>query len=53
MGKPEYLSHSIVTELDVASDLSKSVQPVTFQDGHLCLRVTMPPPSVAALEFAY
>jgi len=52
LGKPEYLSAPIVAELDLASQLTKELHPVIFQDGLLRLDVTMPPQSVVALEFA-
>jgi xylan 1,4-beta-xylosidase len=53
LGKPDYLSASMVAELDAASRLHKESQPVTRQGGTLRLDVSMPPQSVAAVEFAY
>ncbi len=52
LGKPDYLSGSMVAELDAASRLHNESQPVNWQEETLRLEVTMPPQSVAAVEFA-
>jgi xylan 1,4-beta-xylosidase len=52
MGEPGYLSADLVAELNAASCLRNEVQPVAFKDGVLALDVTMPPQSVAAIQFA-
>lgn len=52
MGKPDYLSTSMVDELHAVSRLQKLAQPQQLQDGILRFEVTMPPQSVAAVEFA-
>ncbi len=53
MGKPEYLSPSIVQDLNAASCLTKVDLPFTMEDGTLTCALKMPPQSVAsvALEF--
>jgi xylan 1,4-beta-xylosidase len=53
MGKPEYLSAAIVSDLKLASTLATTPQPVTCEDGLLQLDLTMPPQSVAAIELHY
>jgi xylan 1,4-beta-xylosidase len=53
MGKPEYLSAAMVSELGAVSRLRKDAQPITFDGGISHLELTMPPLSVAAIEFAY
>jgi xylan 1,4-beta-xylosidase len=53
LGRPEYLTGSMVAELDAASRLQKEVHPVVLHEGILRLDVIMPPQSVAAIEFAY
>jgi xylan 1,4-beta-xylosidase len=53
MGKPNYLSAAMLTELDVASRLCREEQTMSFKGGTLDLDVSMPPQSVATIEFAY
>ena len=53
LGKPDYLSGSMIAELDASSRLHKESHPVIRQRGTLRLDVSMPPQSVAAVEFAY
>ncbi len=53
LGRPDYLSGSMVAELHTASHLHKEIQPVILQEGGMRLEVTMPPQSVAAVELAY
>jgi xylan 1,4-beta-xylosidase len=53
MGKPNYLSAAMVTELDDASRLRPEEQSMAFKDGALNLDVSMPPQSVVSIEFAY
>jgi xylan 1,4-beta-xylosidase len=53
IGKPEYLSAEMVAQLDAASQL-KSEQQLFARDGEkFRVDVTMPPQSVAAIEFLY
>lgn len=52
MGKPEYLSTSMVTELDAASVLRSEVQPMAYEGGQYQLEVALPPQSVAAIRLA-
>ena len=53
MGKPEYLSAAMITELDVASRLRPEALTMAISDGALNLEVSMPPQSVATIQFAY
>jgi hypothetical protein len=53
MGRPEYLSAAMVVELGTASCMRKDAQLMTFEDGMSHLELTMPPQSVAAIEFVY
>jgi xylan 1,4-beta-xylosidase len=53
LGSPAYLSASMVTELEAASRLRKEDQPLLSHDGILQLHLTLPPQSVAAIEFSY
>ena len=54
MGEPEYLSPLQVSQLESASVLARDAQPLLYQDGHIDLKVDLPPQSVASitLEFA-
>jgi xylan 1,4-beta-xylosidase len=53
MGAPTYLSAAMVEELDVASGLRAEKLTLGFSAGTLSLEVSMPPQSVATIEFAY
>jgi xylan 1,4-beta-xylosidase len=53
MGKPEYLSETMVNELDVVSRLRPAKQTMAFSDGVVNLEVSMPPQSVATVQFTY
>lgn len=56
LGKPEYLSAAMVTELDALSRLRTEVQPVVRDGkdgGTVRLDVTMPPQAVAAIQLTY
>jgi xylan 1,4-beta-xylosidase len=53
LGRPHYLSASMVTELEAASRLRTEAQLLVSQDAMLRLQVTLPPQSVAAVEFSY
>ena len=54
MREPEYLSPLQVSQLEAASVLARDAQPLLCQDGHIDLKVDLPPQSVASitLEFA-
>jgi hypothetical protein len=52
MGKPEYLSAAMVSELDEASGLQSVAQSMTHENGQYRLEVALPPQSVAAIRFA-
>lgn len=52
MGKPDYLTGSMVAELKSASCLNREPQPIALENNALRMEVTMPPQSVAAIEFA-
>jgi xylan 1,4-beta-xylosidase len=52
MGKPEYLSAGMVSELDEASTLQLEAQPMIYESGQYQVEVTLPPQSVAAIRFA-
>jgi xylan 1,4-beta-xylosidase len=52
LGKPEYLTGSMIAELEAASRLQKEGQAASLHEGRLRWDVTMPPQSVAAIEFA-
>jgi xylan 1,4-beta-xylosidase len=52
MGKPEYLSAAMVSELDEASGLQSVAQSMTHENGQYRLEVALPPHSVAAIRFA-
>ena len=53
MGKPEYLSGAMVTELGDVSKLKTEAQTITFRDGALDLEVAMPPQSVASINVSF
>jgi xylan 1,4-beta-xylosidase len=53
MGKPEHLSETMVNELDVASRLRPAKQTMAFSDGAVNLEVSMPPQSVATIQFTH
>ena len=53
MGRPEHLSATMVNELDVASRLRSEKQTMALSDGTLDLEVSLPPQSVATIQFAY
>jgi xylan 1,4-beta-xylosidase len=52
MGKPEYLSAGMVSELDEASTLQPEAQPMVYESGQYQVEVTLPAQSVAAIRFA-
>lgn len=52
MGKPEYLSTAMVSELEAASALRSEAQPMTSERGEYQLEVAMPPQSVATIRLA-
>jgi xylan 1,4-beta-xylosidase len=51
MGRPEYLSAAMVEELHEASRLQKTEQAVKLIEGAATFEVSMPPQSVAMIEF--
>jgi xylan 1,4-beta-xylosidase len=53
LGKPEYLSAATVAELKAASLLKEETLDFSHQDGVLNLRLSMPPQSVASIQFCY
>jgi xylan 1,4-beta-xylosidase len=52
IGKPDYLSNEMVTQLDTASQLKSEAQPFARDGNGLHIEVAMPPQSVAAIEFS-
>jgi xylan 1,4-beta-xylosidase len=50
MGKPDYLSESMVAELDAASRLTTEQQPLSYGDRRLRFDVSLPPQSVASIR---
>lgn len=50
LGKPQYLSAAMVEELNEASKLQRTGQPIEVIDGVATLQVAMPPQSVAMIE---
>jgi xylan 1,4-beta-xylosidase len=50
MGKPDYLSESMVAELDAASRLTTEQQPLSYGDRRLRFEVSLPPQSVASIR---
>ena len=53
LGKPEYLSAAMVSELDTLSRLQTEVQPVVRDGETFRLEVTMPPQAVAAIQLTF
>jgi xylan 1,4-beta-xylosidase len=53
MGKPDYLSAAIVAELESVSNLRKDAQAFHAEGGGFTFDVTMPPQSVAAIQWRY
>jgi len=53
IGKPEYLSAEMVAQLDAASQLKPEAQPVARDSRGFRIDVTMPPQSIAAIEFSH
>jgi xylan 1,4-beta-xylosidase len=52
MGKPEYLNAAMVAELNDASRLREETVLTTFENDTISIEVSMPPQSVAAIQFA-
>jgi xylan 1,4-beta-xylosidase len=52
MGKPEYLSAAMVEELNDVSRLRDEANSTSFENDSLSIEVSMPPQSVAAIQFA-
>ena len=54
MGEPEYLSPPQVSQLEAASVLTRDLQPLICDHGHIDFKVHLPPQSVASItiEFA-
>jgi xylan 1,4-beta-xylosidase len=50
LGKPQYLSAAMVEELNEASKLQRTGEPIEVIDGVATLQVAMPPQSVAMIE---
>jgi xylan 1,4-beta-xylosidase len=50
-GKPEYLSNQIVAQLQTASELKKQNIAIQAGSGGVSVSITMPPQSVAAIQF--
>ena len=53
MGKPEYLSATMVTELNEVSQLQTETLNVSKLDGETVIEVEMPPQAVAAIHFEW
>jgi xylan 1,4-beta-xylosidase len=53
MGEPEYLSDEDVESLEEASQLVSEKQPLSFHDGSVLLKVSMPPHAVAAITIDF
>ena len=53
MGEPEYLSPLQVSQLEAASVLARDAQPLLYQDGHIDLKVDLPPQSVASITIEF
>lgn len=53
MGKPEYLSRQMVSDLQAASELNPRDIPFSVDQGSTRLAVTMPPQSVAAIQIEF
>jgi xylan 1,4-beta-xylosidase len=51
MGKPEYLSSTMVAELNEASELKSETVSVSMKGGHAVIEVDMPPQAVATIRF--
>jgi len=52
MGKPEYLNAAMVAELNDVSRLQEEIVLTTSENDILSIEVSMPPQSVAAIQFA-
>jgi xylan 1,4-beta-xylosidase len=50
-GKPEYLSNEIVAQLQIASELKKQDIAIQTDNSEVNVSITMPPQSVAAIQF--
>ena len=53
MGKPEVLSHKDVERLEKASQLVNEKQPLSYDDGSVSLKVSLPPHAVAAITIDF
>ena len=51
LGKPDYLSASTVDKLKLASQLRIEMLPIEVDDGLVNIQVSMPPQSVASIDF--
>ena len=53
MGEPEYLSDKDLESLEEASQLVSEKQPISFHDGSVSLKVSLPPHAVAAITIDF